>query len=113
MQSSTESSSSRSRQPQEQVSSGSRPAALLVVFFNQACQQDPCDNENLPSNVVACNPPDMSLDPDSAVRHARASFAKLFPDDAFGASAGSSPDADSDDEALDALSGVLQSLDTT
>lgn len=113
MPSSTESSSSRNRQTQEQVASNINPAALLVVFFNQVCRQDQSDLESLPSNVVACSPPDVSLDPDSAVQHARASFAKLYPDDAFGASAGSSPDADSDDEALDALSGVLQSLDTT
>lgn len=107
------SSSNSSNQPAQQAASGRRPAALLAVFFNQACQGHAEFPEGLPANVVACSAPDGSLDPDSAIKHAKESFAKLYPDDVsvFEPAHSSNPDADSDDEALDALSGVLQNLD--
>lgn len=63
---------------------------------------------------MACSPPDVGLDPDTAVRNAKHSFAKLYPASlsVFEAAQASNTDADSDDEALDALSSVLQDLDT-
>lgn len=97
----------------EQTEKDQRPATLAVVFFNQVCDQDEGWCQHLPHNVVACSSPDVTIDPDVAVRHAKAGFAKLYPDNTsvFGPSESSNPDADSDDEALDALSGVLQKLD--
>ncbi|DBA93573.1 TPA: hypothetical protein ACH3X3_013652 [Trebouxia sp. C0006] len=88
------------------------PEALLVAFFNQQCQQENDDDQALPSNVACCLPPDGSIDVDSAIRHAKQAFGKLFPDavSAFGTPAAGNDDDESDDEALDALGDVLQSL---
>lgn len=91
------------------------PEALLVAFFNQQCQQENDHGQALPSNVACCLPPDGSIDVDSAIRHAKQAFWKLFPDavSAFDTpAAGSDDDDKSDDEALDALGDVLQSLDS-
>ena len=89
------------------------PEALLVAFFNQQCQQENDDDQTLPSNVACCLPPDGTVDVDSAVRHAKQAFGKLFPDavSAFDTpAAGNDDDDESDGEALDALGDVLQSL---
>ncbi len=88
------------------------PEALLVAFFNQQCQQENDDDQALPSNVACCLPPDGSIDVDSAVRHAKQAFGKLFPDavSAFDIPAAGNDDDESDDEALDALGDVLQKL---
>ena len=91
-----------------------QPEALLVAFYNQACQQQ-CDSScRLPSNVACCLPPDGCLDVDSAFRHAKKAFGRLYPDEAaaFEPAVASSDDAESDDEALDALGDVLQNLTT-
>ncbi|KAL3132542.1 hypothetical protein ABBQ32_009082 [Trebouxia sp. C0010 RCD-2024] len=89
-----------------------QPEALVVAFYNQQCQQK-CDSScRLPSNVACCLPPDGCLDVDSAFRHAKKAFRRLYPDEvgAFELAVASSDDAESDDEALDALGDVLQNL---
>ncbi|KAL3156780.1 hypothetical protein ABBQ38_001051 [Trebouxia sp. C0009 RCD-2024] len=89
-----------------------QPEALLVAFYNQQCQQQ-CDScGRLPSNVACCLPPDGCLDVDSAFRHAKKAFKRLYPDEAgaFEPAVVSCDDAESDDEALDALGDVLQNL---
>lgn len=88
------------------------PEGLLVAFFNQQCQQENDDDQALPSNVACCLPPDGSIDVDSAMRHAKQAFGKLFPHamSAFDTPATGNDDDESDDEALDALGDVLQSL---
>ena len=90
-----------------------RPEALLVMFYNQSCQQDISDDDVLPSNVACCLPPDATVDVDSAVRHASQAYNKLYPDAAPVLSAKSPGDMDdqSDDEALDALGGVLRLIE--
>ncbi len=97
---------------QTQRSARDCPEALLVAFFNQQCQQENDDDQALPSNVACCLPPDGSIDVDSAIRHAKQAFGKLFPDavSAFDTPAAGNDDDESDDEALDALGHVLQSL---
>ena len=89
-----------------------RPEALLVMFYNQICQQCISDESVLPSNVACCLPPDGMVDIDSAVRRASQAFSKLYPNEAtvLGARPPEDMDAESDDEALDALGGVLQGL---
>ena len=83
-----------------------------MAFFNQQCQQDNDDDQALPSNVACCLPPDGSVDVDSAIRHAKQAFGKLFPDaaSAFDTPAAGNDDDESDDEGMDALGDVLQSL---
>ena len=90
-----------------------RPEALLIAFFTQQCQQD-CDSSNrLPPNVACCLPPDGCLDVDSAFRHAKKVFRRLYPDDAAAFEpVAVSGEAESDDEALDALGDVLHNLST-
>ncbi|KAL0034245.1 hypothetical protein WJX77_005229 [Trebouxia sp. C0004] len=111
---STPSPSAANANPSEQKQRPARdcPEALLVAFFNQQCQQENDDGQALPSNVACCFPPDGSIDVDSAVRHAKQAFGKLFPDSvsAFDTHAAGNDDNESDDEALDALGDVLQSL---
>ncbi len=105
-----------SSQSQAQVSRDERPEALLVAFYNQQCQQNVDDDDTLPPNVACCLPPDETVDVDSAVRHAKEAFRKLYRDapSAFEpAATGNDGDAESDDEALDALGDVLQSLGST
>ena len=82
------------------------------MFYNQSCQLYIGDDNGLPSNVACCLPPDATVDVDSAVRHANQAYNKLYPDAAPVLSAKSPEDVDieSDDEALDALGGVLQGL---
>ena len=90
-----------------------QPEALLVAFYNQRCQQE-CDSCKLPSNVACCLPPDGSLDVDSAFTQAKQAFRRLYSEDAaaFEPAVASNEDAESDDEALDALGEVLHSLST-
>ena len=91
-----------------------QPEALLVAFYNQQCQQE-CDSSHLlPANVSCCFPPDGSLDVDSAFVQAKRAFRRLYPEDtaAFEPSLASNDDAESDDEALDALGEVLHNLST-
>ena len=91
-----------------------QPEALLVAFYNQRCQQE-CDSSyNLPSNVAGCLPPDGSLDVDSAFAQAKRAFSRIYPEHAaaFEPAVASNEDAESDEEALDALGEVLHSLST-
>lgn len=98
----------------QQGSTGRQSQALLVAFYNQHCQQEYDDSSRLPSNVACCLPPDASLDVDSAIRHAKHAFRKLYPDNAaaFEPAPAHNEDAESDDEALDALGDVLQNMST-
>ena len=97
-----------------QSSTNGQPQALLAAFYNQQCQQECDQTHQMPPNTVCCLPPDASLDVDSAFKHAKAAFAKLYPDaaGAFEPLAASNDDDESDDEALDALGDVLQGLST-
>ena len=110
----TPSPSAANANPSEQTQHFARdcPEALLVAFFHQQCQQKNDDDQALPSNVACCLPPDGSIDVDSAIRHAKQAFGKLFPDavSAFDTPAAGNDDDESDDEALDALGDVLQNL---
>ena len=96
----------------QQGSTDKQPQALLTAFYNQRCQQEYDDSSVLPSNVACCLPPDASLDVDTAIRHAKHAFRNLYANNAaaFESAAAQNDDADSDDEALDALRDVLQSL---
>lgn len=110
---STDFSMSQSEQQQAQQHARALPTALLVAFYNQTCQQEHAEDA-LPKNVTACFSPDGSISPDSAVRHAKQCFAKLYPESlsVFEPATGLPADADSDDEALDALSSVLPGDDS-
>lgn len=98
---------------QAQQPSIHRPEALLVAFYNQQCQEDGAEDQKLPPNFASCLPPDGSIDVDSAIAHAKHVFSRLYPDavSAFHSAAASNDDDDaSDEEALDMLGDVLQSL---
>lgn len=84
-----------------------------MAFYNQQCQEDLAEDQELPPNIASCLPPDRRVDVDSAIAHAKRVFLRLYPDavSAFGSAAASNDDDDaSDEEALDMLGDVLQSL---
>ncbi|KAK9820564.1 hypothetical protein WJX72_011702 [[Myrmecia] bisecta] len=91
-----------------------RPKALLVAYYKQS-MPSLASLDQLPANVTCCSGPDHTAEIGSAVKGAAALYARLFPGDpdmlsqgALGTNAGD----ESDDEAVEALEGVLQGLST-
>ncbi|CAL8462001.1 g1532 [Coccomyxa elongata] len=103
------------KQGEEQSGSDARPNALLSAYYNRVASPSDSALQHQPANVAVCDPPDASIGYEAALQGAQALLQRLFPDvQGEGLFPGGSRanDDESDEEAIEALSEVLDKLGT-
>ncbi|BDA41276.1 Rab proteins geranylgeranyltransferase component A 2 [Coccomyxa sp. Obi] len=102
-------------QGEEQSHSDTRPNALLVAYYNRVVGTSASALQHQPANVAVCDPPDASIGYEAALQGAQALLQRLYPDmqgEGLFPGGPRADDDESDEEAVQALSEVLDKLGT-